>query len=186
MPNIEAGRLASPPRPPGRATTRRLRRFGRPSISPSRGRLAVLDASASPATGRLSSRRGGSATRMASGGQTLSRSSAVARPVGLPDDHVQVAVTRRGAGQRGAVTEHRAGDVLQAIGNRARGAAVTVTAGSRRPVLAVADRSELDGDSSPVEVGVGKSAVRCQTALDHQALARTLRDRNTPHRQRRA
>jgi len=62
-------------------------------------------------------------------------------------------------------------DVQQAIANRAQSAAVTVATGTQRPVLTVADRTEPDGDTRPVEDSVPESAVRCQTALNDQAPA---------------
>ena len=51
--------------------------------------------------------------------------------------------------ETGAVTEHRAGDVQQAVGHRAQSAGVAMTAGSQRPVLVVADRIVLGGNAGP-------------------------------------
>ena len=44
-----------------------------------------------------------------------------------------------------AVTQHRAGNVEQAVGHRTQGAGVIVPAGAQRPILVVADRVALDG-----------------------------------------
>ena len=82
--------------------------------------------------------------------------------------------------ETGAVTEHCASDVQQAISNRAEGATVTVAASAQRPVLAVADRIELHGDARPMEDSVPESAVRRQATLHEQAPTRALRDRSHP------
>ena len=49
--------------------------------------------------------------------------------------------------ETGAVAQHRAGDVEQAVGHRAQGARVSVTAGAQRLILGVADRITLGGDA---------------------------------------
>ena len=77
-----------------------------------------------------------------------------------------------------AVTQHRTGDVEQAVSHRAQGAGVAVAAGAERLILVVADRIALGGDARPVAGSVAQSVVGGQTARDEQALARTPSDRS--------
>ena len=58
--------------------------------------------------------------------------------------------------EAGAVAEHRAGDVEQAVSHRAQGARVSVATGAERPVFVVADRIALGGDTGPVVGGVAQ------------------------------
>ena len=78
--------------------------------------------------------------------------------------------------EAGAVAEHRAGDVEQAVSHGAQGAGVTVAAGAECLILGVADRVVLGGDARPVVGGVAQSIVGGQTARDEQTLARTPSD----------
>ena len=81
--------------------------------------------------------------------------------------HVAVISTRCGS-EAGAVAEHRAGDVEQAVGHRAQGARVSVATGAERPVLVVADRIALGGDTGPVVGGVAQPVVgRLSPRHDH-------------------
>ena len=82
--------------------------------------------------------------------------------------------------ETGAVTEHRAGDVQQAVGHRAQSAGVAMTAGSQRPVLVVADRIVLGGDPGPVVGGVAQPVVGCLSPRHDHALPRTAGDRSYP------
>ena len=82
--------------------------------------------------------------------------------------------------ETGAVTEHCAGDVQQAVGHRAQSAGVAMTAGSQRPVLVVADRIVLGGNPGPVVGGVAQPVVGCLAPRHDHALPRTAGDRSHP------
>ena len=90
------------------------------------------------------------------------------------------ALPTRCESKTGAVTEHCAGDVQQAVGHRAQSAGVAMTAGSQRPVLVVADRIVLGGNPGPVVGGVAQPVVGCLAPRHDHALPRTAGDRSHP------
>ena len=79
--------------------------------------------------------------------------------------------------EAGAVAEHGAGDVEQAVGHRAQGSGVAVAAGAQCLILGAAGRIALGGDASPVVGGVAQPVVGGQTAHhDHTAVPLSPRE----------
>jgi hypothetical protein len=80
----------------------------------------------------------------------------------------------------GAGSQHGAGDVEQAIGDRAQGASVIVTAASQRSVFSAAFGVVLHGDACPVVHGVGKARIAGITSEHDPAFARAPGDGRNP------
>ena len=73
--------------------------------------------------------------------------------------------------EAGSISEHRAGDVEQAVGYRTQGAGVPVAAGAQGAVLAVARRIPLGSHPSPVECSLTQPVMGGETARHDQAPA---------------
>jgi hypothetical protein len=77
----------------------------------------------------------------------------------------------------GAVAKHRAGDIEQAIADRAEGPCVAVTALSQGRVLRAAATIVPHGDARPVVEGVPEPRITGESSRNDTALSGTLGDR---------